>query len=75
MIEDAYYQTLEADDKEIKKMESLVDEIVDKRFDLINRVSKYPLNKDRRQVKEHFSAIQMELEKMALEYGKKIGRV
>lgn len=75
MIEDAYFQTLEADPKEVKKMESIVDEIVDKRFELINRVANYPLNKNRRQVKEHFNSIQADLEKLNIEFSKKIGRV
>lgn len=75
LIEDAYYQSLEADQKEIKKMEGIIDEIVDKRFELINRISNYPLNKNRRQVKEHFNAIQTDLDKLNLEYSKKIGRV
>ena len=75
LIEDAYYQTLEADDKEVKKMEAVIDEIVDKRFELINKISNYPLNKERRLVKEHFNAIQTELEKISVEFSKKIGRV
>ena len=75
LIEDAYYQTLEADQKEVKKMESIIDEIVDKRFELINRISNYPLNKNRREVKEHFNSISSDLEKLSIEFSKKIGRV
>lgn len=75
LIEDAYYQTLEADANEVKKMESVIDEIVDHRFELINRVANYPLNKNRREVKEHFNSIQTDLEKLNVEFSKKIGRV
>ena len=75
LIEDAYYQTLEADAAEVKKMESIIDDIVDKRFELINRVANYPLNKNRREVKEHFNTIQSDLEKVNIEFSKKIGRV
>ena len=75
LIEDAYYQTLEAEANEVKKMEAIIDEIVDKRFELINRVANYPLNKNRREVKEHFNTIQTDLEKLNIEFSKKIGRV
>lgn len=75
LIEDAYFQTLEADDKEIDKMEKVIDELVDKRFELINRTANYPLNKKRAEVKEHFNAIQADLEKLNTEFSKKIGRV
>jgi len=75
LIEDAYYQTLEADQKELKAMEAVIDEIVDRRFELINRVANYPLNKNRREVKEHFNSIQADLEKLNVEFSKKIGRV
>lgn len=75
LIEDAYYQTLEADEKEVKKMESVIDELVEQRFDMLNRVSNYPQDANRAKVKEHFSGVLADLEKHTAEYSKKIGRV
>jgi len=75
LIEDAYYQSLEADDKLVKKMDGFIDEIVEKRFDLLRGVGHYPKGEKRAKVKEHFNAIRTELDSHVAEYSKKIGRI
>ena len=75
LIEDAFYQTLDAAEKEVKKMDELIDKIVDDRFELINKVNQYPLNEKNAQIKSHFEGIKKELDKLVLDYTKKIGKV
>ncbi|MAY83770.1 MAG: hypothetical protein CMP59_06505 [Flavobacteriales bacterium] len=75
LIEDAFYQTLDAAEKEAKKMDDLIDKIVDERFDLINKINQYPLNEKADKVKAHFNDVKKELDKMVDDYTKKIGKV
>lgn len=75
LIEDAFYQTLDAADKEVKKMDELIDKIVEERFELISKVNQYPINGEAKEIKSHFKEVREELGKLADEYTKKIGKV
>jgi hypothetical protein len=75
LIEDAFYQTLDAAEKEAKKMDDVIDKIVDERFDLIKKVNQYPKKEETKKVKAHFAEVKQELSKMVDEYTKKIGKV
>jgi len=75
LIEDAFYQTLDAGDKEVKKMDELIDKIVEERFELISKVNQYPINGEAKEIKSHFKEVREELGKLADEYTKKIGKV
>jgi hypothetical protein len=75
LIEDAYYQSLEADEKQAKAMDTLIDDVVDTRQSLLSRIADYPNRGNRAKVKEHFNAIRTELHTHVGEYGKKIGRL
>ena len=75
LIEDAFIESINGDDKEAKKMDGVIDEIIDDRYDLINRVSNYPRENDRKKVREHFNAIRTDLDTKSTDYSKKIGRV
>lgn len=75
LIEDAFYQILDAAEKEAKKMDKVIDKIVDERFDLIRKVNQYPKKNQTKKVKAHFTKIKQELNKMVDEYTKKIGKV
>jgi len=75
LIEDAFYQTLDAADKEVKKMDELIDKIVEERFELISKVNQYPINGEAKEIKSHFKEVREELRKLADDYTKKIGKV
>jgi len=75
LIEDAFYQTLDAADKEVKKMDELIDKIVEERFELIRKVNQYPINGEAKEIKSHFKEVREELRKLADDYTKKIGKV
>lgn len=75
LIEDAFYQSLDADDKTVKSMDGIVDDIVDHRFDLLNRVANYPNKETRAKIKEHFNSIRTDLDKLTADFRKKIGTV
>lgn len=74
LIEDAFIESINGDQKEADKMDGLVDEIIDYRYDLLSRVSNYPKG-DRAKVKDHFNAIRTDLSTKNTDYNKKIGRV
>ena len=75
LIEDAFYQTLDAADKEVKKMDELIDKIVEERFELISKVNQYPINGEAKEIKSHFKEVREELRKLADDYTKMIGKV
>ncbi len=75
LIEDAYLEAMEGDEKEKKKMNGIINDIVDARHDFLSRISSYPKSKDRTKVKDHFNAIRTELETKTADYSKQIGRI
>ena len=75
MIEDAFIEAINGDEKEAKKMDDIIDSIIDDRHEMLNKVSNYPLNESRAAIKEHFKAIKTNLGEKAAEYNKKIGIV
>ncbi len=75
IIEDAFIESINGDEKEAKKMDSMIDEIIDDRYEMLSRISTYPINESRAKVKEHFNAIKLDLTTKVADYSKKIGRV
>lgn len=75
LIEDAYLEAMDADEKEKKKMNGIINDIVDDRYDFLSRISSYPKSKDRTKVKEHFNAIHTDLETKTADYSKQIARI
>lgn len=74
LIEDAFIESINGDKKEAEKMDGIIDEIIDYRYDLLSRVSNHP-RENRAKVKEHFNAIRTDLSAKNKDYKKKIGRV
>jgi len=75
IIEDAFIESINGDEKEAKKMDTTIDAIIDDRYDMLSRVSNYPKNEKRAKVTEHFNAIKTDLDAKVSDYSKKIGRV
>tara|TARA_R110002072_G_scaffold200539_4_gene358257 strand:- start:181 stop:462 length:282 start_codon:yes stop_codon:yes gene_type:complete len=75
LIEDAFIESINGDKKESEKMDQVIDNLIDERFDLLSNVSDYPKGKDRKTVKAHFKSIKEDLAAKTTEYKKKIGRV
>lgn len=75
LIEDAFMESIEGDAKEKKKMDILIDELIDDRHELISKVSNYPKNSKKAEVRNHFNLLQEELNEKTAAYSKKIGRV
>ena len=71
LIEDAFIESLNGDEK----MDKLIDELIDDRFDLLATVCNYPMDKDGKQIREHFNSIKSKLNTSVSSYSKKIGRV
>ena len=74
LIEDAFIESINGDEKEAKKMDEIIDEIIDYRYDLLSRVANSPKG-NRAKVKEHFRSIRNDLMTKGEEYRKKIGKV
>jgi len=74
LIEDAFIESINGDKKEAEKMDGIIDEIIDYRYDLLSRVSNPP-RENRAKVKEHFNAIRTDLSAKNTDYKKKIGRI
>lgn len=75
LIEDAFIESINGDEKEGKKMDDIIDNIIDDRHSMLNKVSNYPRKENRAKIKEHFNAIRTDLDAKVTEYDKKIGRV
>ena len=75
IIEDAFIESINGDEKEVKKMDSTIDSIIDDRYEMLSRVSNYPKNEKKAKVTEHFNAIKTDLDTKVADYSKKIGRV
>jgi hypothetical protein len=74
LIEDAFIESINGDKKEAGRMDGIIDEIIDYRYDLLGRVSNHPKG-NRAKVKDHFNAIRTDLSTKNTDYSKKIGRV
>jgi hypothetical protein len=70
LIEDAFIESLNGDEK----MDKVIDELIDTRFDVLAGVSNYP-NKDKKAAAKHFNELKTKLNASVSEYSKKIGRV
>jgi hypothetical protein len=70
LIEDAFIESLNGDEK----MDKVIDELIDKRFEMLSGVSQYP-NKDSKAAAKHFNDMKSNLDSSVLDYSKKIGRV
>ncbi len=70
LIEDAFIESLNGD----AKMDKVIDELIDTRFDMLSGVSNYP-NKDSKAASKHFNDLKAKLESTISDYTKKIGRV
>lgn len=71
LIEDAFIESLNGDEK----MDKVIDDLIDKRFDLLSKVSNYPLDKKGKEIKSHFNDLKKDLEKDITDFSKKIGSV
>jgi hypothetical protein len=75
LIEDAFIESINGGKKEAEKMDKIIDELIDARYEMISKVSTYPKNGSSSEIKKHFSALQSELSNKVEEYDKKIGHV
>lgn len=71
LIEDAFIEKFNGD----KKMDQVIDDLIDKRYDMISAVSNYPKNAKRAEVKSHFTNLKKDLNATIDEFAKKIGHV
>ena len=70
LIEDAFIESLNGDDK----MDKVIDELIDTRFEILSAVSNYPLN-DSKATAKHFSDLKTKLNSSLKDYSKKIGHL
>lgn len=70
LIDDAFVESINGDEK----VDQVIDELIDFRFDLLTDVSNYPL-KDKKATAKHFNEVKTKLNTSMGEYSKKIGRV
>ncbi len=75
LIEDAFIEAINGDQKEEKKMDGIIDSIIDDRQEMLNKVSAYPNNANRADIKGHFATLKADIQKKASDYSKKIGAV
>ncbi|MFB1022348.1 MAG: hypothetical protein QMC40_06270 [Vicingaceae bacterium] len=75
LIEDAFIESINGDAREAVKMDSIIDEVIDERHVMLNKVCVYPNRESRANIKAHFNQIGAELQERASAYEKKIGRV
>lgn len=75
LIEDAFIESINGGEKEAEKMDTIIDNVIDERLDMLSKVSQYPNNGKRSEVKSHFSSVKKDLEEKSNEFSKKIGRV
>ena len=75
LIEDAFIESVNGDAKEAQKMDEIIDQVIDDRIEMLNKVCAYPNRESRAKIKAHFNEIATNLEAKTAEYTKKIGRV
>jgi len=71
IIEDAFIQMINGPNADEKKLNKIIDELIDARFDLISKVSQFPRG-SRKDNKAHFQTLKEEVEKKMQEFQKKI---
>ena len=75
LIEDAFIEAINGDEKESNKMEGIIDNIIDDRHDMLSKVCNYPNNEKRAAIKDHFNSIKDTLASKTSDYKKKVGIV
>ncbi len=75
LIEDAFIESLNGDQKEAEKMDTIIDDLIDDRIEMLHNVCVYPNRESKAVIKEHFNDIAKNLEVKTAEYKKKIGKV
>lgn len=75
LIEDAFIESINGDEKEAAKMDGIIDEVIDDRIAMLQKVCVYPNKESRAKIKAHFNEIKSSLETKTAEYTKKIGSV
>ena len=75
LIEDAFIESINGDPKEERKMDQLIDTIIDDRFEMLSKISSYPKNGKRAEIRNFFDTIEKELSEKVITYSKAIGRV
>lgn len=68
-------ESINGDAKEAEKMDKMIDEVIDYRFDALSGISNYPIHGKRSEVKKYFAKIKEKLHAQNKEYSKKIGHV
>lgn len=71
LIEDAFIEKFNGD----KKMDKIIDELIDKRYEMLSAISEYPNNGSRSEVKAHFQNIKNDLNSTIETFAQKIGHV
>ena len=56
-------------------MDEIIDQVIDYRIEMLNKVCAYPNRESRAKIKAHFNTIASNLEAKTADYTKKIGRV
>lgn len=75
IIEEGFVESINGDAKEQDKMDKIIDDVIDYRFELLSKVSNYPRNSKRAEIKKYFHNIKEELQKHNSDFSKKIGHV
>ncbi len=75
LIEDAFIESVNGDANEAEKMDKIIDQVIDDRIEMLNKVCAYPNRESSAKIKAHFNSIASNLEAKTAEYAKKIGRV
>lgn len=71
LIEDAFIEKFNGD----KKMDKIIDELIDKRYDMLSAICNYPRHAKRSEVKTHFTNLRKELNSTIEDFTKQIGHV
>ncbi len=71
LIEDAFIETFNGD----QKMDKVIDDLIDKRFELISAIANYPNKAKGAEIKKHFNEVKTSIQKTVEDYTKKIGHV
>jgi len=75
LIEDAFIESIQGDEKEAKKMDGIIDNIIDDRFEMLSKVSNYPKGEKRGVIKKYFKDVRTTLAEKKKDYTSKIGTV
>ena len=75
LIEDAFIEMMEGDEKEAEKMDKIIDEVIDDRYTLLSEVCNYPRREKTPKIKAYFTELRKSLKTKSADYTKKIGLV